>query len=105
MSLDEFGAPIAQLPCDDQHMTKWLLLTGLYSGAPEIAYISLRKPFQPHTQGPPFQYKSKETFVCVPDGIALPTGHLLWPLQTSTFSVLQKLLSSGKIASTHRLVL
>jgi hypothetical protein len=29
------------LPSDDQQLTKWLLLAGLYSGAPEIACILL----------------------------------------------------------------
>jgi len=41
VSLDEFHASKALLPSDDQHLTKWLLLVRLYSGALEIAYILL----------------------------------------------------------------
>ena len=44
-------------------------------------------------------------FVFVTAWIPLPTGHPLWPLQTLTFSVLIKYLSSGKIASVYCLVL
>jgi hypothetical protein len=85
------------LPSDDQHLTKWLLLAGRYSGTPEIVCVLLRKPFLPLTQGPPLQHESDESFVHVTDGVPLPTGHLLWPLQTSTFSVLETFLSSGII--------
>jgi len=97
--------PITQLPSDDQHLTKWLPLVGLYSGAPEIASVLLGKLFQPHTQGPPLPYESYESCVRVNDGIPLPTGHPLWPSQTSTFSVVEKYPSCGKIASVQRLVL
>jgi len=90
VSLDEFCTPIAHLPSDDRHLTKWLPLVGLYSGAPEIACILLGKPFQPHRQGPALLYESYECYVHVTDGIPLPTGHPLWPSQTSTFSVVEK---------------
>jgi hypothetical protein len=76
----------------------WLLLAGLYSGTPEIVCVMLRKPFQPHSHGPPLQHESDESFVYVTDAIPLPTGYLLRPSLTSTHSVLEKSLSSGKIA-------
>jgi len=98
MSLDGFSAPIARLPSDNQHLTKWLLLAALYPGTPEIACVLLRKHFQLHTQGLPLQHESYEFFVRITDRIPLPPGQLLWPVQTSTFSVLEKSLSSGKIA-------
>jgi hypothetical protein len=85
MSLDGFRAPIARQPSIEQHLTMWLLLAGHYSGAPEIACILLRKPFQPHPQGPPLQHESYESFVLIHERILLPTGHLLWHSQTSTF--------------------
>jgi hypothetical protein len=94
MSPDGFRALITQLASDDQHLTKSCLLVGLCSGAPEIAYVWLWKPFQPHTQGPHLQHKSYESCVRVTDGIPLPTGHPLWPLQTSTFSIREKYLFS-----------
>jgi hypothetical protein len=85
------------LSSDGQYLAKWLLPAGLYSGAPEIACILLRKPFQPHTQGPPLQHESYESFVPVTDEIPLPTGHVLWPSQNSIFCVLKKCLPCGKI--------
>jgi len=48
VSLNGFSAPITQLSSDDQHPTKSLPLVGLYSGTPEIAYVLLWRPFQPH---------------------------------------------------------
>jgi hypothetical protein len=98
VSLAGFCAPIAQLPSDDQHLTKWLLHVMLYPGSPEIGCILLWKPFQPHTQGPPLQHNFYESFVHIADGIPLPTGHPLWPSQRSTFSVLEKYTSSGEIS-------
>jgi len=86
------------LPSDDQHLTKWLLLAGVYSGAPEIACTLMRKLFQPHTQGVPLQRESDELFVRVTDRFLLPPGHPLMPSQTLTLSVLEKFRSSGTIA-------
>jgi hypothetical protein len=88
---------MAQLPSDDQHLTQWLLLVGLCSGALYITYILLWKPFQPYTQQPQVQQESYESFVHVTDGILLPSRYQFWSLQSSTFSVLEKLPSSGKI--------
>jgi hypothetical protein len=98
VSLDGFRAPIARLASDDQHLTKWLLLAGLYSGSPEIGCILLRNPYQPLTHGHPLQHESYESFVRVTDEIPLPTGHPLCTSQISTFSCLEKFISSGKIA-------
>jgi hypothetical protein len=105
VSLDGFHAPVARFPSDDQDLTKWSLLARLYKGEPEIACVLLRKPFQPHTHGPSLQHESYGSVVSVTDRSPLPTGHLLSPSQTSTFSFLKKFLSSGKVASVHRLVL
>jgi hypothetical protein len=105
VSLDGFRAQIAQLPSNDQHLTNWLPLVRLYSVTPEITYVLLWKLFKPHTQGPPLQHESYESYVHITDGIPLPTGHPLWPSQTLTFSVLEKCLSSGKIALAHQPVL
>jgi len=98
---DVFRAPITQLPADDQHLTRSLPLVVLCSGALEIAYISLREPFQPHTEWRPLQHTSSKSFVRVTDGISLPAGHPLWPLETSTFSVVEKHPSSVNIAWVH----
>jgi len=65
----------------------------------------VEETFQLQTQRPPLQHKSFESFVRVTDGITLPTGHPIWPSQTSTFSVLEKLISYGKIAWEHHPVL
>jgi len=104
VSLDGFRAPIAQLPSDHQHLSRWLQLVGLYSGAPEIAGVLMWKLCQPHTLGPPLRHRSYESFLGATDGILLPTGHPVWHSQTSTFPVLEKYPSSGKIAWVHRLV-
>jgi len=66
-SLERFRTPHALFPSDDQHLSKWLLLVGLYSGAPEIGNDLLWNPFQPHSQGPPLQHESYESFVRVPE--------------------------------------
>ena len=50
-------------------------------------------------------YESNESVVHITDVIPLPTGHPLWPSQTSTVSVLKKYPSSGEIAPVHHLVL
>jgi hypothetical protein len=95
---DRFHAAIALLPSDDQHLTKWAPHVGLCAGALNIPYVVLWRPFQPHTQGLLLQQKSYKSFVPVSNGIPLPTGHPLWPLQTSTFSSLDNYDSSGTIA-------
>jgi hypothetical protein len=95
VSFDEYYAPIAQLPSNDQHLTKWLPLVVLYSGAPEIACVLLWKPFQPYIQGSTLLYKSYKSYVRMTHGILLPIGHRLWASQSSTFSVLEKDHSSG----------
>jgi len=41
VSPDGFRAPIARLPSADQYMTIWSPLVGLYSGAPELAFIMI----------------------------------------------------------------
>jgi len=63
VSLEGYRAPIALLPSGDQHLTEWLLPARLYSGAPEIAYVLLRNPCQPHTEGPPLQHEFYESMV------------------------------------------
>jgi hypothetical protein len=93
------------LPFDHQYLNKWLPLGGLFSGAPEIAYVLLWKPFKPHTQGLPLQHKSYKSLVRVTDWIPLPTGHPHWPLQTSTVSVVENYPSFGTVACGHCLVL
>jgi hypothetical protein len=105
VSLDGFHDPIAQLPSDNQHHIKWLPLVGLYSGASELFYVLLWKPFLPHTQWSSLQHESDKSCVRVTDVILLPTGHQLWPSQTSTLSGVEKYPSTCKIALVHRLVL
>jgi hypothetical protein len=86
------------LHSDGQHLTKWLLLVGLDSEAPEIACVFLLNPSQPHTQGPRLQYESYESSVPITAGLPLPTGYPDWPAQCLTFSVPEKYFSSGEIA-------
>jgi hypothetical protein len=102
---DGLWATIVQLSTDDQHLFKRLPLVGLCSGAPEIAYVLLWQPFQPHTQGLPLQPKSYKSFVRVTDGIHLPTVHPLWPSKTLTLSHHKKYPSSSRIIWVHCLVL
>lgn len=84
MSLDGFRTLITLLLSVDNHQTEWLPLVGLKSGASEIAYVLLQKPFQPHIQRLPVQHNSYEYRVLVSDEFPFPMGNALWHLQTST---------------------
>jgi len=105
MSHAGFGALIAQLPCADQHVITWLPLVRLHSGVFEITFGLIQWPFQPCTPELPLKHGLYESFGPVTDGIPLPTLHPLWPLQTLSFSVVEKHHCTCKIASVHHLVL
>jgi hypothetical protein len=81
-----------------------LLRAGLYSGAPAIFYVLLWKLFQPQTYEPRLEHGSSECFIHATDQIRLLTSHLLWPSQSTTYTVLATFLHSGEIQSVHRLV-
>jgi hypothetical protein len=97
VSPDGFRATIALLNFDNQHRSKSWLLVRLCTGAPDVAYVWLWKPFERHTQQRQLPQKSYESDVRVTDVIPFPTGHPLWPSQTSTFCVCKKYPTSGNI--------
>jgi hypothetical protein len=82
-----------------------LLLARLYSGATEITYVVVRKPFQPNKQLPLLKPESYDSVVRITEVIPEPPGYILWPLQTATVSVLEKFHSSGITTAEYRLVL
>jgi hypothetical protein len=104
VSIDGFRVPNPILPCDNQHVAKLLLRAGLYSGAPAISYVLLWKLFQPQTHEPRLEHGSYECFIHATHRILLLTSHLLWPSQSTTYTVLATFLHSGEIQSVHRLV-
>jgi hypothetical protein len=105
VSLDGLRAPTALWHSADQHLTIWLPLVRLYSGALEIALILLLSHSLLCTPEHPWQHRLYVSFVLITVGILLPTVHPLGHSQALTLSILDMHPSFCRITSVHHQVL
>jgi hypothetical protein len=94
-------APVNLLPCADQMQTIWLPPVVLHFGAPDICFVMLHKPFQPHTPEHPSSYGSQKSFTLRTGSILLPNALQLGLSQMMTFSILARHPPSCILTSVH----